>query len=57
MNPMAIRPVMIMLIPNPRRPVGTSAYHIFFRIAAMETMANIQPMPEPMLKTTDSRKV
>ncbi|CQR22293.1 Uncharacterised protein [Yersinia enterocolitica] len=46
-NPKAISPVVIKVIPNPCKPAGTLAYFIFSRIPANATMANIQPIPEP----------
>ena len=46
-KPSAINPVVIKVIPNPRKPAGTLAYFIFSRIPAIATIASIQPMPEP----------
>ena len=46
-KPSAISPVVIKVIPNPRKPAGTLAYFIFSRIPAIATIASIQPMPEP----------
>ena len=54
---MAIRPVAIMVMPKPSRPAGTFAYRSFCLMADMETMASIQPTPEPMPNTNDSIKL
>ena len=53
-NPMAIRPVTIIVIPNPCRSFGTSAYRSLIRIAAMEAIARSHPVPDPIPKTRDS---
>ena len=51
---MAIRPVIINVIPSPRNGAGTLEYAIFSRIAAMAKMANNQPIPEPNPYIADS---
>ena len=45
-NPIAIKPVMINVIPKPRNGAGTLEYLIFSRIAAIATIAKNQPIPE-----------
>ena len=39
--------VTMKVIPRPRRGLGTSEYWSFSRIAAIPTIASIQPIPEP----------
>ena len=51
---MAIRPVIINVIPSPRNGAGTLEYAIFSRIAAMAKMANNHPIPEPSPYKADS---
>lgn len=47
MKPIAINAVMIKVIPNPFSGFGTCEYSNFSRIAAIPTMANSQPIPDP----------
>ncbi len=49
-----MRPVIIKVIPNPRRGAGTLEYFSFSRIAAIPTMARNQPTPEPKPNTVAS---
>lgn len=44
---MPIKPVIIKVIPSPRKAGGTFEYLIFSRIAAIPTIAKNQPTPEP----------
>ena len=44
---MAIRPTVMNVMPSPLSGAGTLLYAIFSRIAASETIARNQPMPEP----------
>ena len=46
-NPSAIRPVIINVIPSPLNGAGTFEYAIFSLIAAIATIAKNQPTPEP----------
>ena len=50
---MAINPVRSMVMPKPRNAFGTFEYFIFSRIAAMEMIASIQPIPDEIPKTVD----
>lgn len=50
MNAMPISPVSRNAIPNPRNAGGTALYLIFSRMAAITTMATINPTPEPKPK-------
>ena len=47
MKPIAIRAVIIKVIPNPFNGFGTLEYSNFSLIAAIPTIANSQPIPEP----------
>ena len=47
MNPIAIKPVMINVIPNPFKGAGTLEYAIFSRIAAIAKIAKNHQIPEP----------
>jgi len=47
MNPKAINPVRINVIPNPFKGLGTFEYSSFSRTAAMPTIASNHPIPEP----------
>lgn len=47
MKPSAMSPAVMKVIPNPRRPAGTSEYFIFSRIPASSTMARHQLKPDP----------
>jgi len=47
MNAIAINPVIMNVIPNPRSGEGMLEYRIFSRIAAIATIAKNQPKPEP----------
>ena len=47
MNPRAIKPVIIKVMPKPFRGAGTFEYAIFSLIAAIATIAKNHPTPEP----------
>lgn len=47
MNPRAIKPVMIKVMPKPFSGAGTFEYAIFSLIAAIATIAKNHPTPEP----------
>ena len=47
MNPKAINPVRINVMPNPFKGLGTFEYYSFSRTAAMPTIASNHPIPEP----------
>ena len=47
MNPRAIKPVIIKVMPKPFRGAGTFEYAIFSLIAAIATIAKNHPNPEP----------
>ena len=48
MKAMAIKPVMIKVIPSPFKGLGTFEYAIFSLIEAMATIAKNHPIPEPI---------
>ncbi len=54
MNEIAINPVTIKVIPIPLSGAGIFEYFSFSRIAAIPTMASIQPIPEPKPKAVAS---
>ena len=49
-----MRPVNINVIPKPRKAGGTLEYRIFSLMAAIATIANNQPTPEPKPNTEAS---
>ena len=53
-NAIPIKPVMMNVIPKPLKGPGTLEYLIFSLIAAIATIANNQPIPEPNPKTVAS---
>ena len=52
-NAIAISPVSNIVIPSPRKGFGILEYLSFSLIAAIEIIANIQPIPEETPKTVD----
>ena len=57
MKATAIRPAVIKVRGNPRRPPGALAYFSFSLIAAKMIIARAHEEPEPKAYTTDSVKV
>ena len=54
MKPMAMRPVIMNVIPRPRRPGGTFEYFSRSRIAASAMIASQYPTPETKPKPSDN---
>ena len=50
-NAIAIKPVNMKVIPNPRNGAGTFEYRIFSLIAEIAMIASAQPTPEPSPNT------
>lgn len=53
MKAIPIRPVIINVMPMPRKGLGTTSTFSRSRIAAKQVMASSQPMPDPTPYTVD----